>query len=512
MGWQATESQTFPRGIPSCTRTRQNHRDRAMLHSHPEASIVVLGDAMLDIYINGDVERISPEAPVPIVRRRHDKQVVGGAGNVACNIARLGGASTLITTVGDDLEGAGLVTLLKAEGVSVDAVVTPGRATISKTRVMGGSHHLLRIDREDTSPIPTAIENVVLARLEAALPDARALAISDYAKGMLTDRVLVTAIALARAQRVPVIVDPKRREFSAYAGADVIKPNRLELSAASGLSCQSDEELNRAAEQLIRLTGSALLVTRSEKGMSYFSPGAVPIHMPTHAKLVFDVSGAGDTVLATLACGLVGNLPIEQTMRLANLAAGIVVSKPGTATVTLDELRAEAAIHDAPSAFRKGGLATLGEACAIRERWRRQGLSVGFTNGCFDLLHPGHIAILRGAARHCDRLVVGLNADETVSRLKGPTRPVQRATARSAVLGAIDCVDLVVIFEEDTPYDLIVALLPDVLIKGADYSEEQIVGADIVRASGGRVERITLVDGQSTSELIRRANVAPAVS
>ena len=231
MGRQATESQTFPRGIPSCTRTRQNLRDRAMLHSHPEASIVVLGDAMLDIYINGDVERISPEAPVPIVRRRHDKQVVGGAGNVACNIARLGGASTLITTVGDDLEGAGLVTLLKAEGVSVDAVVTPGRATISKTRVMGGSHHLLRIDREDRPRFRPLSRTPFLpgSRMHCRAPRA---AISDYAKGMLTDRVLVTAIALARAQRVPVIVDPKRREFSAYAGADVIKPNPSSCAAS----------------------------------------------------------------------------------------------------------------------------------------------------------------------------------------------------------------------------------------------------------------------------------------
>src|SRR5260370_21135162 len=262
----------------------------------------------------------------------------------------------------------------------------------------------------------------------------------------------------------------------------------------------------------MRLTGAALLVTRSEKGMSYYSPGMTPIHMPTRAKLVFDVSGAGDTVLAMLACGLVGELPIERMMRVAKLAAGVVVSKPGTATVTLDELRAEAAAHDAPSAFRKGGVATLGEARAIRGHWRRQGLSVGFTNGCFDLLHPGHIAILRGAARHCDRLVVGLNADDSVSRLKGSTRPVQPAVARAAVLGAIDCVDLVVVFEEDTPYDLIGALMPDVLITGANYAEEQSVGADIVRASGGRGERIALVDGQSTSELIRRANVAPVVN
>ncbi|MBV9290298.1 MAG: D-glycero-beta-D-manno-heptose 1-phosphate adenylyltransferase, partial [Hyphomicrobiales bacterium] len=247
------------------------------------------------------------------------------------------------------------------------------------------------------------------------------------------------------------------------------------------------------------------LVTRSEKGMSYFSDGEQPIHMPTHAKLVFDVSGAGDAVLATLAYGLVGALPIEQTMRLANIAAGIVVSKPGTATVTLDELRAEAALHETSEAFRKGGLATIDEARAIREHWRRQGLSVGFTNGCFDLLHPGHIAILRGAARLCDRLIVGLNADESVSRLKGPTRPVQGARARAAVLGAVACVDLVVLFDDDTPYDLIGALMPDVLIKGADYAEDQIVGADVVRAAGGRVERIGLVHGQSTTELIRRA-------
>jgi D-beta-D-heptose 7-phosphate kinase / D-beta-D-heptose 1-phosphate adenosyltransferase len=477
-----------------------------MLLNHPEASILVLGEAMLDVFITGDVDRISPEAPVPVLRHRRDKLVAGGAGNVACNIAHLGGAPVLITLVGDDSEGASLMALLGAEGVTTEAVVTRGRMTTSKTRVMGGSHHLMRIDREDSSPISEEVEDEVLARLKSALPRARALAISDYGKGMLTDRVLVAAIAMARAQGVPVIVDPKRRDFSLYAGADVIKPNRVELSGASGLHCHTDEEVVRAAEAVMRLTGADLLVTRAERGMSYFSPGAIPINMPTQAKLVFDVSGAGDAVLATFAYGLVGRLPIEQTMRLANLAAGIVVSKPGTATITLDELRAEAALQEEAVAFRKGGLASVDEARAIREHWRRQGLSVGFTNGCFDLLHPGHVAILRGAARLCDRLVVGLNSDESVSRLKGPTRPVQRANARAAVLGAIDCVDLVVVFGEDTPFDLIGALLPDVLIKGADYTEDQIVGADVVRAAGGRIERIKLVEGQSTSDLIRRAN------
>ena len=477
-----------------------------MLLNHPDAPIVVLGDSMLDIFVSGDVERISPEAPVPVLRHRRDRLVPGGAGNVACNVARLGGAPILVTLVGEDSEAASLMALLGAEGVTTEAIVTRGRMTTSKTRVMGGSHHLLRIDREDSSPISASVEEEVLARLKAVLQRARALAISDYGKGMLTDRVLVGAIAMARARGVPIIVDPKRRDFSMYAGADVIKPNRAELAAASGFHCHTDDEVVRAAEVVIRQTGAALLVTRAEKGMSYFASGAVPIHMPTQAKLVFDVSGAGDAVMATFAYGLVGALPIEQTMRLANLAGGIVVSKPGTATITLDELRAEAALHEESSAFRKGGIASVEEARAIREHWRRLGLSVGFTNGCFDLLHPGHVAILRGAARQCDRLVVGLNSDESVSRLKGPTRPVQRAGARAAVLGAIECVDLVVIFEDDTPFDLIGALMPDVLVKGADYTEDKIVGADVVRAAGGRVERVKLIEGQSTSELIRRAN------
>ena len=480
-----------------------------MLLNLPEAPIAVLGEAMLDVFVTGDVERISPEAPVPVLRHRQDRLVPGGAGNVVCNIARLGGAPILITVVGDDSEGASLLALLAAEGVKTEAIVAKGRMTTSKTRVMGGGHHLMRIDREDVSAIPEAVEDEVLARLKSALPGALALAISDYGKGMLTDRILTRAISMARAGSVPVIVDPKRRDFEIYTGADVIKPNRAELSAVSGLDCRTDEEVLRAAEEVMRLTGADLLVTRAEKGMSYFSLRAAPIHMPTQAKLVFDVSGAGDAVLATFAYGLVGRLPIEQTLRLANLAAGIVVSKPGTATISLDELRAEAALQEEAAAFQKGALASVDEARAIREHWRRQGLSVGFTNGCFDLLHPGHISTLRGAAKLCDRLVVGLNSDQSVGRLKGPSRPMQPAKARAAVLGAIDCVDLVVVFEADTPLDLIGALMPDVLIKGADYAEDQIVGAHIVRAAGGRVERIQFVEGHSTSDLVRRANMVP---
>lgn len=469
------------------------------------ATVVVLGDAMLDLYVTGDVERISPEAPVPVVRYQSIRPVAGGAGNVAVNMAALDVPVHLVSVLGDDSEGDQLQALLRAAGVQFHAVTVRGRATTSKTRVMGGSQHLLRMDREDTSKISSEAETLILERLDGALQSAKVLAISDYAKGVITDRVLVEAIALARARNISVLVDPKRRDFSLYAGVQLIKPNRLELATATGMMCHSDEEVGVAAEVLVKQTGATLMVTRSEKGMSFFAPGAAPIHMATEAKAVFDVSGAGDTVFAAIAYGVANGISMQQTMRLANIAAGIVVSKPGTATVSLNELRVATAANGADWHQRKGPVVTADVAVTIREHWRQQGLTVGFTNGCFDILHPGHIAILRGAASYCDRLIVGLNADASVTRLKGPTRPVQTEASRASVVGAIDCVDLVVVFDEDTPFQLIQALLPDVLVKGADYDESQIVGADIVRAAGGRVERVELVPGQSTTKLIRKA-------
>ncbi|SKA25717.1 D-beta-D-heptose 7-phosphate kinase / D-beta-D-heptose 1-phosphate adenosyltransferase [Enhydrobacter aerosaccus] len=471
--------------------------------------IVVLGDAMIDLHVYGVVERISPEAPVPIVRHRSDRAVPGGAGNVAVNIAALGSAVTLIGIVGDDKDGGQLAALLQESRVTFEPVIVPGRATSLKTRVMAGNQHILRIDREDVSAISRNVEDSILEQVEAALSEAKILAISDYAKGLLTDRVLEESIGLARKRDIPVVIDPKRHDFSRYAGAHLIKPNRLELAAASGMPCSTDEEVEQAAGMMCKRTGAALMVTRSEKGISYFAPHMRAIHMPTAAKAVFDVSGAGDTAFAVIAYGMANRLTVEQIMRLANLAAGIVVSKPGTATVSLEEIRAATANYEAHPVFRKGEIVSRESAMAIREGWRRQGLSVGFTNGCFDLLHPGHIAVLRGAARHCDRLVVGLNSDSSVSRLKGASRPIQSEAARAAVLSAIDCVDLVVVFEEETPLSLIEMLMPDVLVKGADYTEDRIVGADVVRAAGGRVERVELVAGQSTTDLIRRVAPGP---
>ena len=458
---------------------------------------------MLDRYLGGKVERISPEAPVPVLLRKAEGSVAGGAANVAANAARLGAVVRLVSVVGDDEEGRRLAALLDEAGVAFAPVIDPGRPTVSKTRVMSGVHQLLRVDREDPSPIGKGVEDAALEALERALVGAGALIVSDYAKGMLTDRVIGVALALARQAGASALVDPKRRDFSVYKGAALIKPNRAELVAATGLPCDEDAEVERAARAVVAATGASLLVTRSEKGMSYVAPDGAAIHMPTRSKQVFDVSGAGDTVIATVAYGLAAGLPIEQTMRLANIAAGVVVSKPGTATVSLDELRAAAESHgDLPTAER--GAVSRDDAVAMREHWRREGLTVGFTNGCFDLIHPGHVAILSGAARHCDRLIVGLNSDASTARLKGSGRPVQNERSRAAVIGAMRSVDLVVVFEEDTPAELIAALAPDVLAKGADYAENEIVGADIVRAAGGRVVRVPLIDGQSTTGLIRR--------
>jgi D-beta-D-heptose 7-phosphate kinase/D-beta-D-heptose 1-phosphate adenosyltransferase len=475
-----------------------------MLPALARTSLLVVGDAMLDVYVNGAVERVSPEAPVPVLRHSGDREVAGGAANVAANIARLGAAVRLIAPVGEDREAGRLAALLQGAAVAFDAIVDSSRPTSVKTRVMSGAHQLLRVDREHIRPIAAALEDALLARVAAALPQAQALVLSDYAKGALTDRVLRGAIEGARARGALIFVDPKRRDFSAYAGATLITPNRGELAAATGLACDSDDDIEAAARKIIQATGAAILVTRSDKGMSYIAEGAAPIHMATKARQVFDVSGAGDTVIAAVACCRVNGLPIEQTMRIANLAAGVVVGKAGAATVSWEELRED---EDLPSPMRKGALASREEAMAIRDHWRREGLAVGFTNGCFDLLHPGHIATLRYAARHCDRLIVGLNSDASTARLKGPARPIQNEQARAGVLGAIHCVDLVVLFEEDTPQGLIAALRPDALIKGADYADDEIVGADIVKAAGGRVLRAPLLDGLSTSGLIARGEV-----
>jgi D-beta-D-heptose 7-phosphate kinase/D-beta-D-heptose 1-phosphate adenosyltransferase len=469
-----------------------------------DRSILVLGDVMLDRYVLGSVHRISPEAPIPVLHATGQRGVLGGAGNVAHNIAALGGRAVLVGVVGTDAAAAEIERLIAAQPRLHGALQRcPERPTTTKTRFMSASHQLLRVDEEVTTPLGEADAAAVLAAFTAALARAAAVVISDYAKGLLTDALLAAAIARARARGLAVVIDPKRTDFAAYAHAGVLTPNALELARATGLPVTGDAEAAAAAEVArARAAADAVLVKRSAKGLTLVRAGEPALHLPTRARAVADVSGAGDTVSATLALMLGAGAPLAEAARLANVAAGIAVSKPGTATVRPAEL-AEA-LRERAHAVLDDKIADLADALARIAEWRRQGLRVGFTNGCFDLIHPGHVRLLAAARAACDRLVVALNSDASVRRLKGPQRPVQNETARATVMASMASADLVLLFEQDTPEALIRAILPDVLFKGADYRLEEVVGADIVRAHGGQVVLIPLEQGHSTSATLRR--------
>lgn len=472
-------------------------------------SIVILGDLVLDVYLSGKVERISPEAPVPVLLQTREEFRAGGAANVALNIAALGGTAKLLGFVGQDGNADKLQRIIERGDVKASLIRTEIFPTTTKTRVLDVSYHqLLRIDREVRQAPTKMLENALLEVLETALEGANALVMSDYAKGCLSDAVIQGAIALCKGRGLPVLVDPKRRDFEAYAGADFITPNLSELAAATQMPCGTDDEILTAAQHLVAVTGSNLLVTMSERGMALFpSDGGHKITIPTFAREVFDVSGAGDTVIAVFAALLAGGETVQRAMHAANVAAGVVIGKAGTAIIDAEEL-ARALAPMAGERARPLGF-KIASTWELLERqcdvWRAEGLTVGFTNGCFDLLHPGHVTLLNKARMLCDKLVVGLNTDASVKRLKGPTRPVQAELARVAVMSALADVDAVVLFDEDTPLELIMKIKPDVLIKGADYAEDQIVGASFVRAQGGSVARIPLVTGQSTTKLIHRS-------
>jgi D-beta-D-heptose 7-phosphate kinase/D-beta-D-heptose 1-phosphate adenosyltransferase len=459
---------------------------------------------MLDISVFGSVDRISPEAPVPIIRQENTIESGGGAANVALNIVAMGGTAHLVTCVAADPEGERLVQLLRHAGVTVDIVATPGRPTTVKTRFLARHNQLLRLDREVTTPITPACEARIIAALQAQMDRCRLVILSDYAKGLVTDRVIEATFSLTAKAGVPVIVDPKRRNLADYRGASFIKPNRRELEAATNLPVTNDRQVEVAAASLATATGAILLVTRSEDGMSLVRPDGSAIHMPTHAHEIVDVTGAGDAAIAAFSLAIAECRSAEEAMAFANIAAGISVIKQGTTTVSAPEIEHERAVFAGQLPVPKGSRVSVETALLLRAQWRQQRLTVGFTNGCFDLFHPGHVALLRETARQCDRLIVGLNSDASVRRLKGETRPVQNEEARAEILGAIGHVDLVVVFAEDTPRDLIARLEPDLLTKGADYKVEDIVGGDIVRQAGGRVLSVDLVPGHSSTHLINR--------
>jgi D-beta-D-heptose 7-phosphate kinase/D-beta-D-heptose 1-phosphate adenosyltransferase len=477
-----------------------------MLDELHSGRVAVIGDVMVDRYITGSVSRISPEAPVPVLLHGNVRVVAGGAANVAANAAGLGASVTLVGYVGADVEANELRTVLGAyPAIRLShLVVDTTRPTVTKTRVMSGRQQIVRIDAESPGAPGAEAQANLIAAGKAAIAEADVVVLSDYAKGVLTDTVVAALIAEARARNVPVIVDPKRRTFDVYRGATLVTPNRKELFEATGLQDDTDEDAVRAAAAAGLQFDGDVLVTRAEKGMTLWRQKGTVTHVPTEAREVFDVSGAGDTVVAALAVALASGQPLETSVVIANAAAAIAVSKLGTAVVTRAELTAalDRASHAEDHA---GALVSREDAAKIVARWQARGSRVVFTNGCFDLLHPGHIALIEAAAREGDRLVVALNTDASVRRLKGPSRPLQDEQARARVMGALRAVDLVVLFDEDTPLEAIQAIQPDILVKGADYREDQVVGGDFVKARGGKVVLAQLIAGRSTSALVAAA-------
>ena len=464
--------------------------------------IVVIGDLMLDRYWHGGTSRISPEAPVPVVRVSTIEERAGGAGNVALNIAALGSHVSLLGYRGEDEPGASLLRLLDAAGIDCQLEALPAFPTITKLRVLSRHQQLIRLDFEED------FQQVDPGRLhdtfEQALEAADIVIFSDYGKGTLKDTQ--SLISRAKSRKVPILVDPKGLDFDRYRGATLLTPNRGEFEAVAG-GCRDENELvERGLAMLTRLDLEALLITRGEQGMTLIQKSQPPLHLPTHAKEVYDVTGAGDTVIATLAAGLSAGMSMPDATRLANLAAGLAVAKLGTATITSAEL------HQAVRGDRtpQRGVIDIETLIPLLQGLRTQGERIVATNGCFDILHPGHVDYLQRARELGDRLLVLVNSDASVQRLKGPERPINPLPHRMTLLSALECVDWVIPFEEDTPRDVIGRLLPDILVKGGDYAAiESIAGHDHVLANGGEVKILPFVEGHSTTGLIEKISGRP---
>ncbi|CPR17376.1 bifunctional D-glycero-beta-D-manno-heptose-7-phosphate kinase/D-glycero-beta-D-manno-heptose 1-phosphate adenylyltransferase HldE [Brenneria goodwinii] len=458
------------------------------------AGVLVVGDVMLDRYWYGPTSRISPEAPVPVVKVDTIEERPGGAANVAMNIASLGALSRLVGLTGIDDAARALSSKLNEVNVKCDFVSVPTHPTITKLRVLSRNQQLIRLDFEEgfdgVDPQP------MIERIQQALPNIGALVLSDYAKGALTH--VQAMVQTAKAAGVPVLIDPKGTDFSRYRGATLLTPNLSEFEAVVG-RCQNEEELVARGMQLVAdYDLSALLITRSEQGMTLLQPGQAPLNLPTQAQEVYDVTGAGDTVIGVLAAALAAGNPLEEACFLANAAAGVVVGKLGTSTVTPIEL--ENAIRGRSEiGFGVMSEQQLKEAV---ERARQRGEKIVMTNGCFDILHAGHVSYLSNARKLGDRLIVAVNSDASTRRLKGPSRPVNPLPQRMIVLGALESVDWVVAFEEDTPQRLIAEILPDILVKGGDYQPHEIAGSEEVWANGGEVKVLNFEDGCSTTNII----------
>lgn len=460
------------------------------------AKVLVLGDVMLDRYWFGSTNRISPEAPVPVVKVQENEDRAGGAANVAMNIASLNVPVTLHGLVGNDDAGRALDKLLSEHRIQNQCVAVDSHPTITKLRILSRHQQLLRLDFEE------GFHNLdcqaLLAKLAAEITAYGALILSDYGKGTLD--AVQQMIQIARQANVPVLIDPKGTDFERYRGATLLTPNMSEFEAVAGHCRDEDEIVTKGLKMIADFDLSALLITRSEKGMTLLRPNQEPFHLPTQAKEVYDVTGAGDTVISVLATAIADGRPLEEACYLANAAAGVVVGKLGTSTVSPSEL--EQAIHQrAETGF---GVVSEDELNEIVKQSKTRGEKIVMTNGCFDILHPGHVSYLENARKLGDRLIVAVNTDESVKRLKGESRPINDLDARMAVLAGLASVDWVVPFGEDTPQRLIGEILPDLLVKGGDYKPEEIAGSQEVWANGGEVRVLNFENGCSTTNVIKK--------
>lgn len=465
-----------------------------------QGRVVVLGDVLLDKYILGDVERISPEAPVPVLREQGSYCVGGGAANVAANIASLGCQAQLVGVVGKDKHGDLLRKFLEQTcHVAPHLLVSEdGWPTICKTRIVSGDQQIVRVDDEHLIDFTQHTKKRLFEHAKAALEHADIFVISDYGKGVVTKDLFQELVSIAKEKSIPVIVDPKKKDFSFYRGASLLTPNRRELLEATGGKDTSEAEIIEAGNKAVKIADCDILVTRSEDGMTLIKKDGHVLHERAQKAEIYDVSGAGDTVVATLAASLSVGTDIQEAIRRATVAASIVVARPGTSVVSGTEFKK--ALQDDP--LHAALIVNAKEGRDIVTQWHRHGEKIVFTNGCFDLIHPGHIQLLREAARLGDKLIVALNSDASIKRLKGPQRPVQNQEDRMAIMAAIRGVDMVVLFDEDTPYHLIENLRPDILVKGADYHKDDVVGGDIVNDNGGEVVLVPILPGRSTTSLI----------
>ncbi len=479
------------------------------------APILVVGDIMLDRFIYGNVTRISPESPVPVLSVERENIMLGGAGNTLNNLHHLGCEGKILSVIGDDVDGEQIKNLAKQQNIDISGLIQSSkRQSIVKTRFLAGHQQLLRTDSERVEDISQDIIDTLLSKAEEILSNVKVMILSDYDKGVLTTRLLKPLIVMAKNKNVRILVDPKGIDYSKYSGSDIVTPNKKELSEATGgMQVNSDEQVVKSARHLIKQSNiRAVIATRSQDGMSVITNDNIA-HIRSASDIeVFDVSGAGDCVIATIAAALVAGADINKAASLANIAGSIVVSKVGTAPISSQELKDAVQSHNEVQIdrVRKSPILNWNRTQEEIARWKARGLRVGFTNGCFDILHLGHVNYLNDARSKCDRLVVGMNSDASVRSLKGSARPIHDETSRASVLAALGSVDMVVIFgakksgQDNTACELLSMLHPDIYFKGGDYCIDQIPEAPIIHKNGGKVEIMPIYNGHSTTNSLER--------